>query len=182
MDEGIGALTRAMGRLEEDAYRRFFHEYFPRLRAYAHRLTQGNTILADDVTQDTFLRVVRHIRPINSSEELWCWLVLLSRCAFLDAVRKERRYLSLLHNYEIDAEIQSSPSRNTIEGHEALSAALRRLHQRERQMLLAKYRDDETNHSIARSHGLSPKAVESRLSRIRAKLKTILPSSIPPPR
>lgn len=180
VDEGIGALTRALVRLDDDAYRRFFREYFPRLRAYARHLTGGNAALAEDVTQETLLRVVRHVRPIDSSEEFWCWLVLLLRCAFLDAIRKERRYETLLGSYAIAAEINSSPARPTIEGNEALSAALRHLRRRERQVFLAKYRDDETYDTIAQSLGLSPKAVESRLGRIRAKLKSILPRSLFP--
>lgn len=180
MDEGIGALTRALVDLDEDAYRRFFREYFPRLRAYAGRLTGGNEALAEDVTQETLLRVVRHVRPMSSAEEFWCWLVLLLRCAFLDAARKERRHQNLLGNYVIAAEIQASPAQPTIEGSEALSAALRRLRRRERQVFLAKYRDDESYDTIARALGLSPKAVESRLARIRAKLKSILPRSLFP--
>ncbi len=180
VDEGVGTLTRAMVRLDEEAYRRFFREYFPRLRAYARQLTQHNEALADDVTQETFLRVVRHIRPIHSAEELWCWLVLLLRCAFLDAVRKESRHRALLNTYQVDAEIQSSPSRNTIAGHEALTAALHRLRHRERRLLVAKYHEDQSYDAIARQHGLSAKAVESRLGRIRAKLKAVLPSTLFP--
>ncbi len=180
VDEGIGTLTRAMVGLNDDAYRRFFREYFPRLNAYARHLTGGNEALAEDVTQETLLRVVRHIRPIESAEEFWCWLVLLLRCAFLDAIRKERRYQTLLGNYAVAAEIQSSPARPTIEGNEALSAALHRLRRRERQVFLAKYLDDESCESIAQSVGLSAKAVESRLGRIRTKLKSILPRSLFP--
>ncbi|MEO0796332.1 MAG: sigma-70 family RNA polymerase sigma factor [Verrucomicrobiota bacterium] len=174
MDEDIATLTRRMASLDEDAYRRFFREYFSRLHAYARKLTHGNEMLAQDITQETLLRVNRNIKPIESSEELWCWLVLLMRCSFIDAVRKEQRYRGLLDDFTVEVEIGSSPAGRSIESSEALHAALKRLRPKERKLLLAKYQDGESCREIAVGLGLSEKAVESRLSRLRGKLKTML--------
>ncbi len=174
VDEDISALTRAMARQDEDAFRRFFREYFQRLFAYTSKLTRGNEPLAQDVTQDVLLRVARNIKPVNSAEEFWCWLVLLMRCAFIDAIRKEQRYRGLLDYYQTEAELGASPAAPSIEASEALHAALQRLRPGERKLLLAKYRDDDSCRDIAAALGLSEKAVESRLARLRLKLRRLI--------
>lgn len=174
MDEDVPALTRRMAADDQAAYRRFFAEYFPRLCAYAKKLTSGNESLAQDIVQDTLLRVVRYIKPMGSADELWCWLVLLLRCAFIDAVRREKRYHGLLESYTVNVELDSAPTRISLHNSDALHNALRRLRKCERQLLLAKYEEDASYREIAEQLGISEKAVESRLGRLRAKLKSYL--------
>jgi len=176
VDEGIASLSRRMAAMDEEAFRRFFREYYPRLHGYSLKLAGGNHPLAEDVTQETLLRVARHIKPVESSEEFCCWLVLLTRCAFIDALRKERRYRDLLDSVRLENEIAASPAGRSIGASESLHAALRRLRPRERRLLLAKYRDEESYESIASDLGLSAKAVESRLARVRKKVRSLLSS------
>lgn len=174
VDEDVHALTSHMAANDQAAYRRFFSEYFPRLCAYANKLTVGNDALAEDVVQDTLLRVVRHIKPMASADELWCWLVLLLRCAFIDGVRKEKRYHELLECYSVNRELESAPTPISLQNSESLHKALERLKKGERKLLLAKYQEEATYSEIAVCLGISEKAVESRLGRLRLKLKSYL--------
>lgn len=174
VDEDITTLTKRMAAGDEDAYRRFFREYFPRLCAYANKLTTGDEALMQDVVQNALLRVTRHLKPFDNNDEFWSWLVLLLRCAFLDIVRSKKRYTGLMNNYAIHHELNTAPTRVSLETSEALHSAIHRLRPRERALLIAKYQDGDSYRDIASNLGISEKAVESRLSRLREKLKTIL--------
>ncbi|MEM1223579.1 MAG: RNA polymerase sigma factor [Verrucomicrobiota bacterium] len=174
MDEDVPTLTRRMAAGDEAAYRSFFAEYFPRMCTYGSKLTSGNEALAQDLVQDTLLRVVRNIKPMDSADELWCWLVLLLRCSFIDAVRKHKRYSSLLESYALNLELGSAPTKISLSNSEALYRALQRLRKEERKLLLAKYYDDSSYSEIASVLGISEKAIESRLGRLRRKMKTYL--------
>lgn len=176
VDEDIANLTRAMSSGDVSAFRRFFASYFQRLYTYSNRLTQGNQALAEDVCQEVLLRIARNVKKFETEEAFWCWIVLLARCSFIDAIRKERRYSTLLENYKTEHEITLSPAGKSIDSAEALHCALMRLRPNERRLLLAKYQDEESYREIAQTFGLSEKAVESRLSRLRSKLRDILRS------
>jgi hypothetical protein len=61
----LSALTRRMAGGAEDAFREFHAAWFQRLFRYVFVLMRGNEAAACDVTQETLLRVVRHIRAFE---------------------------------------------------------------------------------------------------------------------
>jgi RNA polymerase sigma factor (sigma-70 family) len=55
-----------------------------------------------------------------------------------------------------------------------LHACLAQLEQAERRLVQGKYLEGKSYELLAREHGLTPKAIESRLARIRKKLKSLM--------
>ena len=98
-DVEIAALTRAMVKGDEMAYRTFHDAYCDRLLRYLLVVTNGNEEAAREVLQLTFVRVVRHVKVFGAEEKFWSWLTVLARTAFLDETRKRRRYFSFLERF-----------------------------------------------------------------------------------
>lgn len=153
------------------AYRAFHDAYFTRLSRYLLVVTAGDEDAMREALQETYRRVVKHIRVFSNEPVFWSWLTVLARTALADERRKRRRYLAFLDRFKRHAAVAEPASDG-----DALSAALAHnladLPDDDRVLLEWKYFEHESVASIARRLQTTEKAVESRLGRIRLKLKS----------
>ena len=170
----IAALTRAMAGGNEAAYRQFYDAYFDRLLRYLLVVTGGNEEAAREALQLALVRVVRHVKAFESEEKFWSWLTVLARSALADESRKRRRYFAFLERFTRHRETGPSAMDNG-EADEQLRALLESkltaLPEDERQLVEQKYILRQSVREIANGQQTTEKAVESRLSRVRRKLK-----------
>jgi RNA polymerase sigma-70 factor, ECF subfamily len=173
----IAALTRRMTKGDEWAYRTFYDAYFNRLSRYLLVVTAGDEDAAREALQATLVRVVRHIKPFPDEAVFWSWLTVLARSALSDQARKQRRYLAFLDRFTQHTRAQQSVS----DDHEAdaqllafLERGLAVLPGEERDLVERKYFTRQSVREIAGELETSEKAVESRLVRIRRKLKEVV--------
>lgn len=163
-----------MARGDEAAYRQFYTLYFPRLLRYLLVLTEGNEAAAKEALQLTLLRVVRHIRTFDAESTFWSWLTVLARSSRVDEVRKRRRYLRFLDRF-VQRE-RPAPSDPPADARllALLEHNLTALPTEDRDLVERKYFGDQSVRDIADATGSTEKAVESRLVRIRRKLKDLI--------
>jgi RNA polymerase sigma factor (sigma-70 family) len=172
----IAALTARMAKGDEGAYGRFFELYFNRLLRYLLVVTAGDEETARDSLQGTFLRVVRHIKPFESEEVFWSWLTVLARSSVIDEQRKAKRYRGLLQRLFQPAEPASLSTAAAGEDADGrmlglLDSTLATLDVEDRDLIQRKYFTKQSVRDIALDLGLTEKAIESRLVRIRRHLK-----------
>ena len=170
----ITALTRAMAGGDETAYRFFYDAYFDRLLRYLLVVTGGNEEAARDALQLALVRVVRHAKAFELEETFWSWLTVLARSALADESRKRRRYFAFLERFTRQQETGSSAMDNgeaDAQLRALLESKLTALPEDERQLIEQKYILRQSVREIADGHQTTEKAVESRLSRVRRKLK-----------
>jgi RNA polymerase sigma-70 factor, ECF subfamily len=170
----IAVLTRAMARGDEMAYRQFYDAYFDRLLRYLLVVSGGNEQAARDALQAAFIRVVRHVKPFDAEDKFWSWLTVLARSALVDETRKQHRWFAFLERFSQHAGMETSV-RNDGEADATLRALLARnvsaLPSDEQELLAQKYDRGRSVREIADAQQTTEKAVESKLSRIRRKLK-----------
>ena len=170
----VAALTRAMAAGDEAAYRIFYDGYFDRLLRYLLVVTGGNEEAAREALQLALVRVVRHVKAFESGEKFWSWLTVLARSALADESRKRRRYFAFLERFTRQQEAGPAAMDNG-EADEQLRALLESkltaLPEEERQLVEQKYILRQSVREIAGGQQTTEKAVESRLSRVRRKLK-----------
>ncbi len=170
----IAALTRAMADGDETAYRIFYDAYFDRLLRYLLVVTGGNEEAAREALQLALVRVVRHVKPFDAEEKFWSWLTVLARSALADETRKQRRYFSFLDKFTRQQETAPVALNNGEADAELcalLESQLTALPADERQLVEQKYLLHQSVREIAGEQQTTEKAVESRLSRVRRKLK-----------
>jgi RNA polymerase sigma-70 factor, ECF subfamily len=120
------------------------------------------------------VRVVRHIRPFASDAVFWGWLTVLARSALSDQSRKRRRYLAFLDRFTRHTPTESmAPDDGQADAQllAALESGMATLPPDERDLVERKYLARLSVREIAAGLQTSEKAVESRLVRIRRKLK-----------
>lgn len=174
LDPDTVRLTAGLAAADEEAFREFHARYFERLFGFLLMVCRGSDDQAEEALQLTLLRVVRRTRVFRSEDEFWCWLKAVARSAAYDAGRKQRRYAALLdrfaqwcglHHPQTLAPPEGDPLTGRIE---ALLADLDPL---ERQLVEGKYLAGESVKELSVHTGLSEKAVEGRLTRLRQRLR-----------
>lgn len=146
----------------------------------------GNRADAEEIAQETFLRLYQHPPRLDPSAKLFTWLYRVTVNLCLDRLRKQARTPPLV-SLDIPAGLESEESlagkiadpssrgpRETAAGTEA-AAAVRRavaaLPGDLRAPLILSALEDLPHVEIARILGLSPKAIERRIARARALLQ-----------
>src|SRR5438552_8252344 len=137
----------------------------------------GDEDATNEALQSALLRVVRHIKVFSDDTCFWGWLTVLARSALSDQTRGRRRYLAFLDRFTRHTEIQVSlPNEEAADARllSLLETKLAAMPPEERELVKAKYFDRRSMRVIAQALGTSEKAIESRLVRLRRKLKVAL--------
>ena len=175
----IARLTHQMVKGEEAGYVQFHNAYFNRLLAYLLVVT-GDEQRAREALQATLLRVVRHIKRFDSEEAFWSWLTVLARSSVVDESRRVSRYVSVLERFfkhsVVEQDSQTDETYSRLK--ELLETNLTAIPEAERELIERKYFEGESVRHLAQQAQVSEKAIESRLVRIRQKLRETVLSQL----
>ena len=169
-------LTARLVRGDEAAWREFHARYEFRLRRYLLVVTAGREELAQEVVQLAFLRAVRHIRVFAEEATLWSWLTVLARTALVDEQRKLQRHENLLDRFFRRRPPVAAMGDDDSEARllALLETGVGELPADERALVEQKYFAGAPVREIAGELQTTEKAVESRLVRVRRKLKAAI--------
>jgi RNA polymerase sigma-70 factor (ECF subfamily) len=170
----VAALTRRMTEGDEMAWRTFYDAYFDRLWRYLLVVAAGNEDAAREALQAALVRVARHVKIFRDEEVFWSWLTVLARTSFADETKKRRRYFSFLDRFTRHAEVEFDGAIENQAGQRLqmlLEQKVALLPPDEQKLVAQKYRDRRSVREIADELQMTEKAIESRLSRVRQKLK-----------
>jgi len=154
-----------------------YRETIGALYGYVSRNCGGDRTLAEDITQETWLRAVRDWRRRGLPDQPIAWLTTVARNLLVSYYRRKRP-LPLQPGQAdeaiaaLDAERAAGSSARTA----VVCHALARLPSAEAQLLEAFHFDALRMSQIAETLGLSERAVEGRLRRARQKLRRELES------
>ena len=169
-------LTARMSRGDEAAFHEFYKLFFIRLLRYLIVVTNGQEEIAREALQLTFVRVARHVRKFDSETAFWNWLAVLARNCAVDELRKRNRQQNLLVRFyqqrPDDVDLKSDVADEQFL--KLLEKGIAGLPDDERLLLERKYFAEETARCLAEEFQVTEKAMESRLLRIRRKLKTMI--------
>jgi RNA polymerase sigma-70 factor (ECF subfamily) len=171
-DEEARRLAAGVARGDEAAFRALYDRYQQRLFRFALALTRGDESLAHEVVQSVFVTAAAKLRRAESEEHLWNWLAQVGRQQ-LGKIWRQRQRSSIVVGVEElpDCAAPTEPDSMLEEG---LDAALRTMEPEEQQLIEWFYFDDLSHHEIAQRLEATPKAISSRLERVRAKLRVAL--------
>jgi RNA polymerase sigma factor (sigma-70 family) len=170
------ALTARLSRGDEAAFHEFHKLYFSRLLRYLFVVTGGQEEIAREAVQLAFVRVARHVRKFDSETAFWNWLTVLARNCAVDELRKRNRQQSLLARFFQQQPVGADLKNDEVDERflKLLEKEIAGLPDDERRLLERKYFAEETARGIAEEFQVTEKAMESRLLRIRRKLKMLI--------
>lgn len=162
---------------ERDAFTELVHRWHAPLWRYLRGVT-GSTQLADDLSQETWLAVIRSIRRLRQPDRFVPWLFTIARRTVVNQLRNPwpgtERPVGRAGDFKDDAsETADGPSvevLNRMEVQEGLDA----LPPREREVLILFHLQDLPLADCAAVLGVPPGTVKSRLFRARRMLRRAL--------
>jgi len=168
------ALLRRIGDGDEAAVRALVARKLPRLLALANRML-GDAAEAEDVAQETFVRVWRHARAWRLGRakfDTWLFRVALNLC--YDRLRKRREAPMAEPPERIDPAANADETMVSAERASRVARAVAALPPRQRDAIVLQYDRELSNIEAAAVMGLSVEALESLLARARRTLRTEL--------
>jgi len=167
------ALAAAIARGDELAFRALYDRYHDRLLRLALVLGRGDESLAQDLVQTVFVTAAKKLRRVDSEEHLWNWLAQVARQASAKAWRKRQRDPAMAHAEALTEDWPANAEPDSFL-EEKLDGVLKLLEGDEQQLVKIFYFDRLSHKEIADQLGTTPKAVSSRLERVREKLRSLM--------
>ncbi len=157
----------------KNAYNAFYKVYGPRLRATIYFICNDKS-LAEDIVQETFLRLWQNRAQLNQSQSLKGYVRTISKNLFLDLKRKskfETAYQQPIHE----------PSSNEAgerlafnELNRLVYSAISKFSEAQQQMYIGSRFKGKSYHEIATANNTTPKAVERHIAKISSHIKAYL--------
>lgn len=80
-----------MEKVSADAFEHLYLEYSDKIFSYIYLLVNDKEV-AEDLTQDTFIKAYRSLDQFNGESHLFTWLFRISRNVTIDYLRKRRLF------------------------------------------------------------------------------------------
>ena len=170
-------LIRRAGQGDSDAFRQLVETYQAPVYRLAPRMCGGDAVLAEDAAQEAFLAAWRGLPRFRGDSRFSTWLYRLTTNAAIDCLRREKRHRDTDDLDGVDLPDGGDTPQETAERSEtrnAVRAALYRLTDEHREVLLLRYMQELDYGEIARALRISEGTVKSRINRAKARLKELL--------
>ena len=179
MNQNDAELIQQILQGDQDAFASLVRKYQKGVHALAWRKI-GDFHIAQEITQDTFLKAYQNLGDLKSYNSFAGWLYVIAARLCYDWHQKNRTPVASLDN--IDAsEVDKVSYSQYITGKQAAEAdetrrevvkkLLQKLPESERTVITLFYLGEMTINAIGEFLGVSPNTVKSRLSRARNRLK-----------
>jgi len=159
---------------------RLFEDYYPRLNGYIRSMVRDAAV-ADDLTQETFVRVHRKVESVREAGAVSTWLFRVATHVALDWLRQTKRqgaHESGVDLGEVEPLDETRPSlEHTIERREMSACMQRYLNQLSdsyRAVIILHDLHGLSAPEIAALLGISLASTKIRLHRARTRLRALL--------
>jgi len=168
-----GRIIEACQQGDRAAFQLLFETYKDKVFSIAVYSNGGDRALADDITQQIFLKLFTAIQQFRGESEFTTWLYRLVVNACMDERRRRRRLLPWGETVAMKKAGERKPQEKQyarLEVAEAVQAAIGELKPKFRLPILLKYIEGLSYEEIATVMGCSKGTVASRLNRGHSQL------------
>lgn len=171
-----------------NAFTELLHIYKDKIYYLAFRML-GNAHEAEDISQETFLRVYTNLDRYDEKYKFSTWIYRIATNLCIDRIRKKKADFSLDDNWSNDEDMDlyskipnysKSPEEEviSIEEHEIVQSAILNLPPKYRAIMTLRYVNDLSVQEIGDITNLSKATIKTRLHRGREYLRKQLVDSV----
>ncbi|MDO4537321.1 MAG: RNA polymerase sigma factor [Coriobacteriales bacterium] len=167
------ALRLVKGRLTRRELDAFFNEYYPRIYNYLYyRLL--NSAVADDLTSEVMVRVVRNYDQFDASKgPLDAWVFRIARNVLFSYFRSNKE-TSDIENVPQNLVAYTDDDPLLEDDGVLVRKALESLTDEERELVYLKYWEELSNNEIGERLGLNPSTISTKIWRANNKMREAL--------
>lgn len=157
-----------------------YRETVDALYGYVSRRCGGERQLAEDVTQETWLRAVREWRRAGTPDRPLAWLTTVARNLLLNHFRRNEPVpLDLVPAEAVLSSLEGDEALDSAEVALVVHAALARMPASEAKLIEEFHFERCRMARLAEQYGISERAIEGRLRRARERLRRELETTLP---
>jgi len=156
-------------KIDEQAFQLLYRRTAGALRAYAARV-MGNATYADDIVQESYLRLVRSPPPTDDPQQLRAWLFRIASRLIVDHWRRGNLERGR-HTEPAEARTVANPD---IPLWVDMARVFEHLNPQQRQLMWLAYVEGADHREIAEALGLREASVRVLLFRTRRRLARLL--------
>lgn len=164
-------LIEELKKRKEEAYHILLHTYGDKLLKTCY-LMVNNEKDAEDIVQETFIRVFKYIKGFKGNSSLYTWIYRIANNVTKDMLKASIPTIPYEDYYEISDDLEDSILLDIDKG--ILRIGLYELNFIYRQVLILFYFEDLSIKEICQVLGEKEGTIKSRLSRGRVELRNIL--------
>ena len=178
-DEQILAMIKSNSNPER-GYRMLMNAYQRPLYNHIRRLVQSHDD-ADDILQNTFVKVFRNISNFEERSSLYTWIFKIASNEAYTFISKNNRYTALLYNGESSAELESkavsSGQLNGEQVREILHIAMESLPVKQKQVFSLRYFEEMDYRQMSEVLETSEGALKASFHHAVKKIESFIKSS-----
>lgn len=173
LDEDTLILLAQKG--EKEAFQSLISFYYPYVSKFLRKLC-GNETLSEDLTQDTFVKLIRGIDKfnINGNATFSTYVITIAKNCYIDYIRKKRQITVSLEEQEIASSENPLNTVTDVVQMEEVLQALECLPPEQALAIKLKYLEQRTLQEIALRFHCEPKTIKSRIHNGIVKLRKAL--------
>lgn len=180
----IKGLLRKVLKKDHESERVIFEMFYERVYFTAYYIVQDRD-LAQDVVQDTFVKVFKHIHTVENGEKLGAWIAAIASRTAIDQLRKVKRRNDIVtEDVIINEQLAKendfiSSVEITVEKKLLKKILLQQIDQlkpEHKQVIILRYLHDMTYEEIANAIEINVATVRSRIHRAKIQLKKSIES------
>lgn len=166
---------------DETAFTILVKKYHKPVHALAwHKI--GDFHIAEDITQETFLKVYKHLATLKERDRFWGWVSMIATRCCIAWLRKQQSHAKLLEGIGTVVKGKATYSQYVVDQHaetskdakqEFVKQLIAKLPKSERTVITLYYFQDKTCDEISKFLGVSANTIKSRLSRARQHIKKL---------
>lgn len=168
---------------DEESFTKIIDRYIDQINNFSYRLT-GNRDEAEDITQDTFLKVWKNLNKYRLEENFKTWIFTIARNTAIDYLRKKKNFVfsdfenesgenSITDNLKDPAPLPDELIQKATDK-KVLEKILKEIPFSQKEVLLLYYNEDLTFDEIGKVLNKSINTVKSQHRRALIKLREML--------
>lgn len=171
------ALVKKCQKGDKQAFEELIRLYYNYVFGFLLK-SSGNESLTEDLTQETFLKVIQNIEKFDTSKKalFGTWVITIAKNCYIDYLRKNRIYLEDIDEIQLEDKVKLADKVITKLEYEEILKATYSLPKEQGIAIRLKYQEDMTLEQIAERLKLPSKTIKSRIHdgtvKLRKKLKT----------
>lgn len=170
------ALIKKCLRGERQAFDELIRLYYDYVFGFLLKATKDK-MLTEDLTQETFLKMIRNIESfsLSGNVKFATWLITIAKNCFIDYLRKNRIAFENIENIPLKDNLNLEEKAELHAEYESVLSAIKSLPEEQASAIMLKYLEDLTLAQISERLGVQQKTIKSRIHegtvKLRKKLK-----------
>lgn len=159
---------------DQTAFDIIFSKYYKQIYYFLYKMVYS-TEVAEDIAQDTFIKVFKNLRGVDEKIKLSSWIYKIAHNTCIDYLRKNKVSFELIDNIKYEDIKENEPENNYMnkELHNRIIKVMLKLSRKYRTVLVLRDYNKLSYREISIILGCSESAVKSLIHRARQEFQKV---------